>query len=163
MHSWPLNQVLDFPLCPSLGYSDMYGPISWCQLHSLQNRDQHTRRLSLWVHSVLSVPPILPSSVSLAPTNIHHNDIIALTNDVSLDYSTSWDTDLIYLQPWYTLPWLSPHNEDYASTKTIFSTNSAMYYWSRTVGLVSCPDHNSHEEKSLVNQVELLGPITTMW
>jgi len=28
--------------------------------------------------------------------------------------------------------------------------------------LVSCPDHTSHKENGLVNQVEFLGPITKM-
>ena len=29
--------------------------------------------------------------------------------------------------------------------------------------LVLCPDHTSHEENGLVNQVKFLGPITGMW
>ena len=29
--------------------------------------------------------------------------------------------------------------------------------------IVSCPDHTSHEENGLVNQVEFLGPTTGMW
>jgi len=29
--------------------------------------------------------------------------------------------------------------------------------------LVSCPDHTSHKETGLVNQLEFLGPITGMW
>jgi len=37
-----------------------------------------------------------------------------------------------------------------------------VYLWVVIV-VVSCPDHTSHEENSLVNQVEFLGPITGMW
>jgi len=32
----------------------------------------------------------------------------------------------------------------------------------KSVSLVLCPDHTSHEENGLVNQVEYLGPITRM-
>jgi len=36
-------------------------------------------------------------------------------------------------------------------------------YHTPLLPLVSCPDHTSHEENGLVNQVEFLGPITRMW
>jgi len=44
-------------------------------------------------------------------------------------------------------------------------TRSNSQFWRsyREKFVVSCPDHTSHEENDLVNQVEFLGSITRMW
>ena len=47
--------------------------------------------------------------------------------------------------------------------RILLSSMSPRVCDNKSVQLVSYPDHTSHKENGLVNQVEFLGPITGMW